>query len=45
MLVITYIGESGACNELVYEDEDLTWAEVETVAGATKHLGPSNRSF
>lgn len=30
-------GSLGACNEFVYEDESLTWADVETAGGATEH--------
>jgi len=37
-------GIDGACNEWVYTDEGLTWADVETAAGATEHPGPSTRS-
>ena len=38
-------GTSGAANEFVYDaDEGLTWADVETAAGASEHPGPSTRS-
>ena len=37
-------GTSGAMNEFVYDDEGLTWADVETAVGASEHPGPSTRS-
>ena len=37
-------GNSGPCNEFVYGEEGLTWAEVEEASGAIEHPGPSTRS-
>jgi len=34
----------GACNEFVYSEEGLTWADVEEATGAAEHPGPSTRS-
>lgn len=31
-------GEEGACNEFVYEEDGLTWAEVDEAMGATDFL-------
>ena len=37
-------GEDGPCNEFVYGEEGLTWANVKEAARAAEHPGPSTRS-
>jgi len=37
-------GTGGPCNEFVYGEEGLTWAEVEEATGATDLPGPSTRA-